>query len=41
VVQELALVLRETRLVAAVEGTPEPPVGALESFMIRTVQVLN
>jgi hypothetical protein len=41
VVQQLALVLREPRLVAAVQGAPDPAVGALKSFMFGTVQDRN
>jgi hypothetical protein len=41
VVQELALVLRQARLVAAVERAPDAAVRALKSFMIWTVHNRN
>jgi hypothetical protein len=36
-VEQLALVLGQRRVVAAVQGSPDAPVRALETFRIRTV----
>jgi hypothetical protein len=41
VVQELALVLGEPRLVPTMKRAPHPPVGSLEAFSIGTVQDRN
>jgi hypothetical protein len=41
VVEQLALVLAQLGVVAAVQRPPHPPEGALETFSLGTVQKLD
>jgi len=39
--EQLALVLREPRLIPTMKRAPHPPVGSLKAFSIGTVQDRN